>query len=139
MAMIGNFGRSYLTRIPLKLINNPIQLQMSTYLDGALKNSLAEIYSPPKLQKYDDYIRKIKSINRSLRKEGVLAPGDKAYENVQTLYRAMGSKLDSIPVVHVGGTNGKACFFHSYSILSFFKFRLTKLFIFYVRAVHRTR
>jgi hypothetical protein len=97
-----------------------VRLQLMSYLEGSVVNSFREIYSPPNSRCYDDYIRKIKSINKTLRKEGVLAPGDKAFENVKKLYNAIGGRLDAIPVVHVGGTNGKVGSQYLFNIKSSF-------------------
>ncbi len=81
--------------------------KMSTYLEGALATPIDEIYATPYPRTYNNYIHKITSINKNLRREGVLSPGEKSYENVKRLYYSLGQNLDSIPVVHVGGTNGK--------------------------------
>lgn len=70
-------------------------------------SSIPEIYSPSLLQSYPDTLRFLQSLNKKLKADGVLAPTASSIDHVRTLYSALGRPLDDIPVVHVGGTNGK--------------------------------
>lgn len=56
-----------------------------------------------------DFLSKLNGI---LKKDGILAPNGTSLANTRALYGFIGKPLDSIPVVHVGGTNGKGttCF-----------------------------
>eukprot|EP01039_Chlorochromonas_danica_P007974 gene7974-8795_t len=70
-------------------------------------SSILEIYSPSLIQSYPDTLRFLQSLNKKLKTDGVLAPTSSSIDHVRTLYNALGRPLDDIPVVHVGGTNGK--------------------------------
>lgn len=63
---------------------------------------------------YKDALVRLYAVNKLLRSEGVAAPNEDSLSNVRTLYEAIGRPLDSIPVVHVGGTNGKVSIEISY-------------------------
>lgn len=56
----------------------------------------------------DDYascLRRLYSINGSLNRDGIVMPND--LDGTRRLYQLLGSPLDRIPTIHVGGTNGK--------------------------------
>lgn len=46
-------------------------------------------------------------INAALKRDGILAPMLASVQNTKSLYDLIGKPLDSIPTIHVGGTNGK--------------------------------
>lgn len=69
--------------------------------------SYNRIYSLPDDIRYEDAVKYILSLNKRLRSDGIWAPNDGSLETVQRLYSHLGSPLDSRPVLHVGGTNGK--------------------------------
>ena len=78
---------------------------MSTVLrSGALKTSLAKHLQS---ELYPAHLRQFYAINSGLRKEGISAPQEISLANTKRLYEIIGSPLDSIPTLHVGGTNGK--------------------------------
>ena len=56
---------------------------------------------------YPSHLRQFYGINAKLRKEGISAPQDVSVANTKRLYDIIGKPLDSIPTLHVGGTNGK--------------------------------
>ena len=59
-------------------------------------------------QEGDDYascLRRLYSINGSLNSNGIVMPNN--LNGTIRLYRLLGSPLDRIPTIHVGGTNGK--------------------------------
>ena len=56
----------------------------------------------------DDYascLRRLYNINGSLNRDGIVMPND--LDGTRRLYQLLGSPLDRIPTIHVGGTNGK--------------------------------
>lgn len=69
--------------------------------------SYGRIYSLPEGIHYEDAVKYLLSLNKRLRSDGIWAPNDGSLETVQRLYSHLGSPLDSRPVLHVGGTNGK--------------------------------
>lgn len=71
------------------------------------QSMMDRIYGTESDASYNDIVSRIFSINKHLRADGILAPNDVSFANVSTLYKAIGSPLDGIPVFHVGGTNGK--------------------------------
>jgi len=56
---------------------------------------------------YPAHLRQFYAINSGLRKEGISVPQEISLANTKRLYEIIGSPLDSIPTLHVGGTNGK--------------------------------
>ena len=56
---------------------------------------------------YPAHLRQFYAINSGLRKEGISAPQEISLANTKRLYEIIGSPLDEIPTLHVGGTNGK--------------------------------
>lgn len=90
---------SSIKRASLQLINRRVC--------WASMSSLTDIYRLPESRQYPEYLRSLYGVNRKLRKDGILAPGDASVHNVRALYKALGRPLDKIPTIHVGGTNGK--------------------------------
>lgn len=56
---------------------------------------------------YPAHLRQFYAINSGLRKEGISAPQEISLANTRRLYEILGSPLDKIPTLHIGGTNGK--------------------------------
>lgn len=56
---------------------------------------------------YPAHLKLFYGINAGLRREGISAPQEVSIANTRKLYEVIGSPLDSIPTLHVGGTNGK--------------------------------
>lgn len=69
--------------------------------------SYGRIFSLPDDISYEDAVKYLLTLNKRLRSDGIWAPNDGSLETVQRLYSHLGSPLDSQPVLHVGGTNGK--------------------------------
>jgi len=66
------------------------------------------IYTPDGYDaSYPELLRCIYRINDLLKSDGIMAPSDAALANVARAYELIGRPLDRIPVIHVGGTNGK--------------------------------
>jgi dihydrofolate synthase/folylpolyglutamate synthase len=66
------------------------------------------IYTPDGYDaSYPELLRCIYRINDLLKSDGIMAPSDTALANVARAYELIGRPLDRIPVIHVGGTNGK--------------------------------
>ena len=57
--------------------------------------------------RYSAHLRRFNRINADLKRDGILAPSNSSIEATDKLYGAIGRPLDSIPTIHVGGTNGK--------------------------------
>ena len=78
---------------------------MSTVLrSGALKAVIPRHFQ---CEAYPAHLRQFYAINSGLRKEGISAPQEVSIANTKRLYEIIGSPLDAIPTLHVGGTNGK--------------------------------
>lgn len=56
---------------------------------------------------YPESLRQFYGVNSRLKKEGISAPQDVSVANTMRIYDCIGRPLDSIPTLHVGGTNGK--------------------------------
>lgn len=69
--------------------------------------SLANIYSIGTAVSYPSLLRLFYTINASLKRDGISAPSDDSLRNTRELYELIGRPLDTIPTIHVGGTNGK--------------------------------
>jgi dihydrofolate synthase/folylpolyglutamate synthase len=80
---------------------------MSVY-ESKDDNSLKGIYTPTGYDaSYSNLLDALYSVNGKLSRSGVKAPSEEALVNTRRLYELLGKPLDSIPTVHVGGTNGK--------------------------------
>ncbi len=75
-------------------------------VDDAL-DAYERIYSLPETADYDAALEKIHSINKALKSDGIWAPSANSFLGVKRLYNYLGCPIDSIPVLHVAGTNGK--------------------------------
>lgn len=76
---------------------------------SSLSSAFAEIYTPHGFDNsYPDILAAIYNVNGLLRKEGIMAPSEDSLNNTRRLYDLVGSPLNRIPTIHVGGTNGKA-------------------------------
>ena len=67
---------------------------------------LSSIYFPCG-ESYSECLRKLYSVNSSLNTSGITMPSSGNLDNTMKLYELIGKPLDSIPTIHVGGTNGK--------------------------------
>lgn len=56
---------------------------------------------------YGTALRYLLNINKKIKAEGILAPNTNSISNTLSLYHLIGKPLDSIPTIHIGGTNGK--------------------------------
>lgn len=65
---------------------------------------LSSIYYPLG-EDYPSCLRRIYAINGSLNRDGIVMPN--TLDGTLRLYQLLGSPLDRIPTIHVGGTNGK--------------------------------
>jgi folylpolyglutamate synthase/dihydropteroate synthase len=68
---------------------------------------IREVYRVPKERVFGKYVKAWQSINKTLNQGGISAPSDVSFKNVMTLYEDLGKPIDTIPCIHVGGTNGK--------------------------------
>ena len=64
------------------------------------------------IKSYAHALEFLAKLNGILKKGGILAPNRTSLANTRALYNFIGNPLDTIPVIHVGGTNGKGttCF-----------------------------
>jgi hypothetical protein len=66
------------------------------------------IYTPQGFtSSYQELLKTLCNINELLKCDGVLAPTADSLINTKKLYESFNKPLDSIPTIHVGGTNGK--------------------------------
>jgi folylpolyglutamate synthase/dihydropteroate synthase len=65
------------------------------------------MYSTKSIVDYPSALKFLYSLNARINKKGVSAPSYQSLEIVATLYKKLGKPLDKIPIVHIGGTNGK--------------------------------
>jgi dihydrofolate synthase/folylpolyglutamate synthase len=56
---------------------------------------------------YPESLRNFYGLNARLRKDGISAPQEVSVANTKRVYDCIGRPLDSIPTLHIGGTNGK--------------------------------
>ena len=56
---------------------------------------------------YPKYLKLYYGVNAKLKKDGIMAPQEASLLNTMKMYDALGKPLDTIPTLHVGGTNGK--------------------------------
>jgi hypothetical protein len=56
---------------------------------------------------YGTALKYLYGINSRLKAEGILAPNSNSLTNTKELYKLIGKPLDTIPTIHIGGTNGK--------------------------------
>ena len=72
---------------------------------------LSGIYTPDGYNStYTSILKTLYGINDGLQKQkrdGMMAPKESSLANTRELYRLIGQPLDSIPTIHIGGTNGK--------------------------------
>lgn len=68
---------------------------------------IREVYCLPKERIFVKYVKAWQSINKTLKQGGISAPSDISFNNVMKLYEDLDKPIDSIPCIHVGGTNGK--------------------------------
>lgn len=66
-----------------------------------------KIYGVNEFLSYEEILSQLTEVNKLLRKDGILAPNRDSMANVNALYQSLGLPLNSIPTLHVGGTNGK--------------------------------
>jgi len=70
--------------------------------------AMEHIYTPTGYDaSYPSLLRVVYDVNSLLKKDGIMAPSTGSLSNTSRVYELIGRPLDSIPVVHVGGTNGK--------------------------------
>lgn len=74
-------------------------------------STLHDIYDQ-NITGYPSLLRLMYKINDGLKRDGILAPNNQSLSNTDILYGLIGRPLDTIPTVHIGGTNGKGstCF-----------------------------
>ena len=65
------------------------------------------IYKVDESSTYQDILNQVNNVNVKLKQEGISMPSDGSLKTTRRLYELLGSPLDSIPTVHIGGTNGK--------------------------------
>ena len=67
---------------------------------------IKDVYGTP-IMNYPSLLQCLYKINDSLKRDGILAPTNMSLSNTSLLYEIIGKPLDSIPTIHIGGTNGK--------------------------------
>lgn len=80
----------------------------SLRIDSSSMSLFRSIYSPLGASlSYTSLLRTLYGINDSLKRGGISAPTTESFINTMRLYESFNKPLDSLMVVHVGGTNGK--------------------------------
>ena len=66
------------------------------------------IYVPPGYNtSYKSLVTTLYNVNSLLNSNGVIAPSEGSLKHTRLMYEAIGSPLDRIYTIHIGGTNGK--------------------------------
>lgn len=88
-------------------IKSPVVSPRNPLTSGKLAR-MEHIYTPPGYDtSYPSLLRAVYDVNSLLKKDGIMAPSTGSLCNTRRVYELIDRPLDSIPVVHVGGTNGK--------------------------------
>jgi len=69
-----------------------------------MTTSISKIYSPA-TKSYSGLLRHLYSVNDLITAEGRVVTI--SLESIARIYQSIGRPIDNIPIIHVGGTNGK--------------------------------